>query len=91
MSKAPCDTALMNKKKTIGTRLPTTLLNLSLGHRVIARFGTARLVRQPNGRHLLIGGTADDCAEAREWCSLFAPEVVFSSAPPSPGMMVLVA
>ena len=41
----------------------------------IARFGAARLVRKLDGRHELIGGTAEDHAAAREWCSLFAPEI----------------
>jgi hypothetical protein len=35
----------------------------------IANFGTARLVKKSDGRHELIGGTADDHAAAREWCS----------------------
>ena len=48
---------------------------------IVARFGSARLVCQPNGRHELIGGTSDDHATAREWCSLFAPEVVYSVTP----------
>ncbi len=43
----------------------------------IAIFGTARLVKKSDGRHALIGGTVADHAEAREWCSLFAPAVVF--------------
>jgi hypothetical protein len=46
----------------------------------IARFGTARLVRKLDGRHELIGGTAEHHAAAREWCSLFAPEIVFTPA-----------
>ena len=48
-------------------------------HALVARFGPARLVRKPDGRHELIGGTEDHRATAREWCSLFAPEIVFSS------------
>ena len=46
----------------------------------IATFGAARLVKRLNGRIELLGGTAEDHADAREWCSLFAPEMVFSSA-----------
>jgi len=46
----------------------------------IARFGQAQLVRQPDGRHELMGGTAADHGDARDWCSFFAPEVVFSCA-----------
>jgi hypothetical protein len=41
----------------------------------------ARLVRQLDGRHELIGGTPEQHAAAREWCALFAPQVVFSSTP----------
>lgn len=47
---------------------------------ILASFGTARLVKKRDGRHELIGGTADDHAVAREWCSLFLHEAVFSSA-----------
>ena len=47
---------------------------------VVRQFGDAKLFCHSNGRHELIGGTADDHAAAREWCSLFAPEVVFKSA-----------
>jgi len=47
----------------------------------IAAFGHARLVRQTDGRHELIAGTAEDAADARDWCSLFAHEIVFSPAP----------
>jgi len=50
----------------------------------IARFGPARLVKHSDGPYELIGGTADDRAAAREWCSLFAPEVVFPSKPAAP-------
>ena len=46
----------------------------------IARFGAARLVRKLDGRHEIIGGTAEHHAAAREWCSLFAPEIVFTPA-----------
>jgi len=46
----------------------------------MATFGAARLVKKLNGKIELIGGTAEDHADAREWCSLFAPETVFISA-----------
>lgn len=52
-------------------------------HELIATFGDARLVRKLDGRHELIGGTPDDLAAAREWCSLYAHDLVFSSAPRS--------
>ena len=55
------------------------------GRQIIATFGTARLVRNLNGRHELIGGTADDHAEAREWCSVFAHEIVIRHAPAESG------
>jgi hypothetical protein len=49
--------------------------------KLVATFGRARLVRRANGRHVLLGGNASDHAAAREWCALFAPEVVFASLP----------
>ena len=48
---------------------------------IVRLFGEAKLICRSNGQHELIGGTADDHAAAREWCSLFAHEVVFTSAP----------
>jgi len=47
----------------------------------IARFGAARLVRHFDGPYELVGGTVEDRAAAREWCSLFAPKVVSGFAP----------
>ncbi len=41
---------------------------------LIATFGSARLVKKLSGKVELIGGTADDRAEAREWTSLFLHE-----------------
>ncbi|MEI6196094.1 MAG: hypothetical protein WCS42_17375 [Verrucomicrobiota bacterium] len=60
------------------------LSNLIFPPTTIARFGPARLVRLEwpsarRGRHELIGGTAEHQAAAREWCSLFAPEIVFAT------------
>lgn len=64
----------MNKS----SRATSTFKALQVGYRIIARFGEAKLVKKADGRHELIGGTAGDQTNAREWCSLFAPEVVFS-------------
>jgi hypothetical protein len=51
----------------------------------IASFGAARLVKKLDGQIQLIGGTADDLIAARQWCSLFAPEIVFAD-PPQPDL-----
>jgi hypothetical protein len=48
---------------------------------VVRQFGDAKLVRLPNGQHELLGGTDADRSAAFEWVSLFAHEVVFTSAP----------
>lgn len=40
----------------------------------LARFGEARLVKRLNGRIQLLGGSAEDRAAAKEWCSLFLHE-----------------
>ncbi len=47
---------------------------------IIARFGDARLIRHLDGQHELVGGTPDDLVAAREWCSLYARDLVFSCA-----------
>lgn len=46
----------------------------------LAFFGKAKLIRKFDGRHELVGGTAEDRTTARKWCSLFAPDVVFSDS-----------
>ena len=68
----------MNMKKLMGIGSNTNLFNVNFGPRLIATFGHARLVRLPEGGYELLGGSAADCVAAREWCSLFAPEIVFS-------------
>jgi hypothetical protein len=46
--------------------------------RVIRKFGEARLLKHSNGQHELIGGSAADIADANDWVSLFAHEVVIT-------------
>ena len=46
---------------------------------LIATFGSAKLVRCLNGRFELRGGTQADLIEAREWASMFLPEVTMQS------------
>ncbi len=76
MSNRLCQAGGMKIKRT--SWLPLSALNFQTT--TVARFGPARLVKNFDGRHELIGGTAEHHAAAREWCSLFAPEVVFQSA-----------
>ena len=47
---------------------------LSQKGRLIARFGGASLIKQPDGHYELRGGTAVDQTEAKEWVSLFMHE-----------------
>lgn len=70
----------MKTEKSFAFHAPPAALDA--GHQVIAGFGVACLVKKPDGNIELIGGTADDHADAREWCSLFAPETVFTSVTP---------
>ena len=46
----------------------------------LAFFGKAKLIRKFDGKHELVGGSAEHQAIAREWCSRFAPEVVFNDS-----------
>ena len=46
--------------------------------RILNRFGKAWLIKRANGKHELVGGTADDCTDAKEWASLSAHEIVFT-------------
>ncbi len=43
----------------------------------VLHFGEAKLVRDANGCHELIGGNVSDLVTAKEWVSLFAHEMVF--------------
>ena len=45
----------------------------------LANFGTARLVKRFIGRIELLGGSPDDRAAAREWCSLCLHEAILSA------------
>ena len=49
---------------------------LARGAEVIARFGKAALIKQPNGSWQLQGGSEEDRLSAREWISLFQHEAV---------------
>jgi hypothetical protein len=75
MSNRPCHAVRMKIKN----RYQFPLVALMFQSTTIARFGPARLVRKPNGRHELIGGSTGHRVAAREWCSIFAPEVVFNT------------
>jgi len=68
----------MKIKKSVRFQVSNFSLFHDAGRQLIAAFGAARLVRQLDGQHELIGGTAEDHAAAREWCSLFAHEIVFT-------------
>ena len=59
----------MKCKKTIN-------LNLGKTNETIGFFGRAKLVRSPDGRHELLGGTQVEQATVRNWCQHFAPEIV---------------
>ena len=51
---------------------------LSRKEETVAAFGEARLIRLPEGRWELRGGTPSDRAEAKEWISMFCHEAVLS-------------
>ena len=54
------------------------LIPLRYRTKLIRQFGEAKLVKLPNGQHELIGGTDSDRAQAFEWASLCAHEIVFT-------------
>jgi hypothetical protein len=43
--------------------------------RILNRFGKAWLIKRANRKHKLVGGSADDCTDAKEWASLSAHEL----------------
>ena len=50
------------------------LLRWNGSARLVARFGSARLIRNKSGRFELRGGSKSEHLEAREWASLFLHE-----------------
>lgn len=53
--------------------------------RIVRNFGEAKLIKHSDGKHELIGGTAADIADANDWVSLFAHEVVLTRSGENPG------
>jgi hypothetical protein len=54
------------------------LLNNDKPGRIVRKFGEAKLIKHADGKHELVGGTASDIADANDWVSLFAHEVVLT-------------
>ena len=48
---------------------------------VVAIFGQARLVRYLDGKVQLLGGSAEDFTQAKEWISMFWHEAVVGNLP----------
>jgi hypothetical protein len=48
------------------------------GQKLVAQFGQAALIKQPDGTWQLKGGSQDDRHSAREWISLFMHEAIVS-------------
>ena len=71
----------MKIKKSVRFRVSSFNLIYGVSRHIVAAFVTARLIRKSNDRHEITGGTPSEHSAAREWCSLFAPEIVFTSAP----------
>jgi len=70
----------MKIKKSVKSQV-SRLRSLTIGryrNQVVRQFGNAKLIRQPNGQHELVGGTDADRADAFAWSSLFAHEIVFT-------------
>ena len=64
-----------------GMKLMQRLQNrFNLGGKTIQQFGQAKLIRQPEGQHELIGGTPEDRANARDYIAFFQHEVVLSNS-----------
>jgi hypothetical protein len=64
-------------------KLKQFITAITLRNETVARFGTARLVREPRGRFQLVGGTTEDRSAAREWASLFLHEAVLTERQPT--------
>jgi len=54
------------------------LIPLCCRAKFVRQFGDARLLKNSDGRHELVGGSIADRQTALEWASLFAHEIVFT-------------
>jgi len=75
MSNHPCHHGSMRHQRIYKLPLRTLVFHTT----TIARSAPASLVRHLDGRHKLSGGIRAGQAAARDWVSLFAPEVVSSA------------
>src|ERR1035437_7928734 len=80
---APCNfrgwTAFVHAPGLMWRRMKlNNLIPKCYRNQVVRQFGDAKLIRQPNGQHELVGGTDADRTAAFEWSSLFAHEIVFT-------------
>ena len=91
MSNLGWQTGGMKTKLNIKRSGQTPLHTFIFPPTTIARFGRASLIRHFDGPYELVGGTAEERAAAREWCSLFSPQVVFSAAPENKATLALTA
>ena len=62
----------------------TQIESMESATNIIAVFGTATLVKAPNGKLELQGGDNADFIEARDWASMFMPEVIVCPSGRSP-------
>jgi hypothetical protein len=46
---------------------------------IVGHFGSAQLVRRPDGKYALVSGTPKEQATVRNWCKYAAPFIVFES------------
>ena len=58
---------------------------------VIAVFGGGTLVKAQSGKLELQGGTQSDFIEAREWASMFAPELIVCRGSRLPAILMICA
>jgi hypothetical protein len=56
---------------------------------IINRFGNAWLIPRADGRHELVGGSANDFTAAKEWVSLFAQDYFKSASGTAPEIQIL--
>jgi len=64
--------------QNVGMKLRHLLDSWLVRGEVVARFGAAQLVKQPEGRFQLVGGNEAERSEAREWVSLFLHEAILT-------------
>jgi hypothetical protein len=54
---------------------------IPIQNEVVAHFGEAKIVKTPDGKYKLVGGSDQDHSDAQDWVAMFCPEIALEVEP----------